>query len=192
MYKDDEDRIEMVVGSESDFHEDTDPLFQESTSISTATTSSTSFVLEPTRSWLSSNNFYSSCVSALYIPAAFGLWSWPVLLNLLLGSGASASSILFSHYVAFNLTLILGGISMYLLIKDHPRGVGPVFLTLFALPLVMFNPTINLMQDKGTITSTKEMNILLNIVTWIGVLEMTFASGWNSSIDRKVAKRCSR
>jgi|TARA_B110000211_G_C13726396_1_gene398316 hypothetical protein len=81
---------------------------------------------------------------------------------------------------------------MYLLIKDHPRGVGPVFLTLFALPLVMFNPTINLMQDKGTITSTKEMNILLNIVTWIGVLEMTFASGWNSSIDRKVAKRCSR
>ena len=102
---------------------------------------------------------------------------------------------MFSHYVAFYLTLLLGGLSMYLLIKDHPRGYGPIFLTMFALPLVMINPTINLMQDNGTIASNTELNTLLNVVTWIGVLEMTFASGWNSSMDQKVAnkiKTCAR
>ena len=113
-----------------------------------------------------------------------------MLLNLILGSGASASSILMSHYVAFYLTLIMGGVSMYLLIKDHPRGVGPVVLTFFSLPLVMSNPTINLMQDNGTIKSNSDLNMLLNVVTWIGVLEMTFASGWNASLDEKIVKRC--
>ena len=84
---------------------------------------------------------------------------------------------------------------MYLLIKDHPRGVGPVVLTFFSLPLVMSNPTINLMQDNGTIKSNSDLNMLLNVVTWIGVLEMTFASGWNASLDEKIVKRgkkCSR
>ena len=140
----------------------------------------------------SSNTFYSTCISTLYIPAAFGLWSWPVLLNVVLGSGASASSILFSHYVAFYLTLVMAGLSLYLLIRDHPRGSGPIFLTAFALPLVMANPTINLMLDKGTIASDPTLNTLLNMVTWIGVLEMTFASGWNSSFDEWVVKKCSK
>jgi|TARA_B110000090_G_scaffold196045_1_gene232658 hypothetical protein len=115
-----------------------------------------------------------------------------VLLNVVLGSGASASSILFSHYVAFYLTLVMAGLSLYLLIRDHPRGAGPIFLTAFALPLVMANPTINLMLDKGTIASDPTLNTLLNMVTWIGVLEMTFASGWNSSFDEWVVKKCSK
>ena len=172
------------IASQEDF-EDTDTLIDSLPQPNTTT------------SWFnfSSSTTYSSIVSALYIPAAFGIWSWPVLLNLLIGSGASASSIMFSHYVAFYLTLLLGGLSMYLLIKDHPRGIGPIFLTMFALPLVMINPTINLMQDNGTIASNTELNTLLNVVTWIGVLEMTFASGWNSSMDQKVAnkiKTCAR
>lgn len=76
--------------------------------------------------------------------------------------------------------------------KDHPRGFGPIFLTAFAFPLVMLNPTINLMMDKGTIASGPTLNTMLNAVTWIGVLEMTFASGWNSSLDRTCARKCAK
>ncbi len=113
-----------------------------------------------------------------------------MLLNLVVGSSASASSVLLSHQVAFWVTVALGLLNVALLYKDRPRGPGPLLLTLFAVPLVMLNPTVNLMQDRGSATSSTELNNLLNIVTWIGVIEMTVAAFWNGSLDRKVRRRC--
>lgn len=115
-----------------------------------------------------------------------------MLLNVIMGSSASASSVLFSHWVAFWLTILLGGLNIYMVVKDHPRGIGPVLLTLFATPLIMLNPLVNLMMDKNIIAdSSVAMSRLLNFITWVGVIEMTFATAWNSSLDHKVAKRCS-
>lgn len=90
------------------------------------------------------------------------------------------------------MTIILTGLSIVFLVFDHPRGSGPIFLTVFAWPLVMANPTVNLMLDKGTIKNDPALSTLLNVVTWIGVLEMTFASGWNSSLDEKIVKKCKK
>jgi hypothetical protein len=114
-----------------------------------------------------------------------------VLLNVLVGSTASSASVLLSHWFAFWITILLSGLNIYLVWKDHPRGVGPLLLTLFATPLIMLNPAINLMMDKKIIVdSTLAMSRLLNFVTWVGVIEMTFAAAWNSSLDRKVGRRC--
>ena len=109
-----------------------------------------------------------------------------------MGSSASASSILFSHWVAFWLTILLSVVNIYMLVKDHPRGIGPVLLTLFATPLIMLNPLVNLMMDEKIIVDSSAVTShLLNFVTWVGVFEMTFATAWNSSLDRRLARRCS-
>ena len=114
-----------------------------------------------------------------------------MLLNVLMGSTASASSVLLSHWLAFWVTILLSGLNIYLVWKDRPRGVGPLLLTLFSTPLIMLNPSVNLMMDKKIIVdSTLAMSRLLNFVTWVGVIEMTMAAGWNSSLDRKLGRRC--
>lgn len=114
-----------------------------------------------------------------------------MLLNVLVGSTASSASVLLSHWFAFWVTILASGLNIYLVWKDHPRGVGPVLLTLFATPLIMLNPAINLMMDKKIIVdSTLATSRLLNFVTWVGVIEMTFAAAWNSSLDRKLGRRC--
>lgn len=91
-----------------------------------------------------------------------------------------------SHWLALVLTALLVVASLMMLWRHQPRGAGPLLLTLFAAPLVLLNPIINLAFDLKSIDESKAMSAMLNVVTWLGVIQMTAGSFWNSSMDKRV------
>lgn len=59
-----------------------------------------------------------------------------------------------------------------------------MMLAVFGTPLVLMNPVVNLMQDHGTVKGDNlALNRMLNTITWLGVIQVTAASLWNSNVD---------
>jgi hypothetical protein len=82
------------------------------------------------------------------------------------------------------LTIVLQVASLGFLLRHQPRGGGPMMLAVFGTPLVLMNPVVNLMQDHGTVKGDNlALNRMLNTITWLGVIQVTAASLWNSNVD---------
>ena len=154
-------------------------------------------------------------------------------MSVALGASASASAVVLSHKVALVLTIVMLAFSTgsFAYNAQQRRGYGPLLLCLFAAPLLLSNPVINLLevrrpprapprpcarctracclllpahltrrhpdlalfghQDFDMIQSFDPMNVFMNIITWIGVLQIMVASIWNASFDHKLANWCS-
>jgi len=114
-------------------------------------------------------------------------------MSVALGASASASAVVLSHKVALVLTIVMLAFSTgsFAYNAQQRRGYGPLLLCLFAAPLLLSNPVINLLEDFDMIQSFDPMNVFMNIITWIGVLQIMVASIWNASFDRKFANWCS-
>ncbi|ETV78832.1 hypothetical protein H257_07660 [Aphanomyces astaci] len=66
------------------------------------------------------------------------------------------------------------------------RGYGPFMLCLFAFPLVMIQPTLQVLQSLRYYNSYAPMTMLINVISWLGLLQMSTASMWNASLDQTV------
>eukprot|EP00937_MAST-01D_sp_MAST-1D-sp2_P002901 g2901.t1 len=111
-------------------------------------------------------------------------------MGVLLGASASASAVALSHKVALVLTLVMlvaSGAS-FAHGAAQRRGYGPLVLCVFASPLLLANPIVNLLEDFEFIDNFEPLNVLLNVITWVGVLEIMTASVWNASLDRRMAR----
>ncbi|KAF0697912.1 Aste57867_11444 [Aphanomyces stellatus] len=72
--------------------------------------------------------------------------------------------------------------SMYLGAAKR-RGYGPFMLCLFAFPLVMMQPVLQVMQSLHYFNSYGPMTKLINAISWLGVAQMSTASLWNAGAD---------
>lgn len=62
------------------------------------------------------------------------------------------------------------------------RELGPLLLIIFAAPLVLLNPVMNLAFDYQKVTETHALAVLVNILTWFGTIQMMTGSLWHSNI----------
>ena len=69
---------------------------------------------------------------------------------------------------------------------ERRRGYGPFILCLFAFPLVLTLPIMNVLKSLNYVQSFAPLSTLVNVISWIGVIQMTTASSWNASLDEKL------
>ena len=69
-------------------------------------------------------------------------------MSVALGASASASAVVLSHKVALVLTLVMLVLSAgsFAHNAQQRRGYGPLLLCVFAAPLLLSNPVINLLE----------------------------------------------
>jgi hypothetical protein len=69
-------------------------------------------------------------------------------MSVALGASASASAVVLSHKVALVLTIVMLAFSTgsFAYNAQQRRGYGPLLLCLFAAPLLLSNPVINLLE----------------------------------------------
>ena len=115
-------------------------------------------------------------------------------MGVLLGASASASAVALSHKVALVLTLVMLVLSAWSFAHNacERRGYGPLVLCVFAAPLLLSNPVVNLLEDYDIIDDFGPMNTLVNVVTWVGVLEVMVAAAWNASVDLRLLRWVNR
>ena len=115
-------------------------------------------------------------------------------MGVMLGASASASAVAASHQVALVMTIVMLVLSAYTFAHNarDRRGYGPLVLCLFASPLLLANPIVNLLEDYEYIDNFGPMNTFLNVITWVGVVEILVASIWNASLDLRLARWAGR
>ena len=113
-----------------------------------------------------------------------------MLLNVALGVSASSEAVLLSHWAAFIVTIVLQTVSVGYLYRKESQG--PLYLQVFASPLILANPVVNLLLDNKAFQDSRELSLLLNAVTVLGTAEMVFASLWDTGWLRYFRGRCAR
>ena len=86
-------------------------------------------------------------------------------MGVMLGASASASAVAASHQVALVMTIVMLVLSAYTFAHNarDRRGYGPLVLCLFASPLLLANPIVNLLEDYEYIDNFGPMNTFLNV-----------------------------
>ncbi|CAK4609794.1 unnamed protein product [Aphanomyces euteiches] len=130
-------------------------------------------------------SIYSSFVTAmLYVPSVFAC----------VGTTASSSTLLLSKKLAVIITLLLVSYTARSMYQGatRRRGYGPFILCLFAFPLVMMQPILQVMLSLRYYNSYEPMTRLINVISWLGLIQMSTASMWNASLDVYVLDWLSR
>jgi len=132
----------------------------------------------------------SAVMACFYIPAGFCFWSWPAMLNVVLGLAASASAINTAHWIGLVITSILLVLTLLALFfatrRRRQRNWGPFCLCLFAAPLVISNPIMNIIFDNDPSLDNATFDRYLNMMTWLGTCQMIAATIWNAGYHRKL------
>ncbi|KDO19009.1 hypothetical protein SPRG_15758 [Saprolegnia parasitica CBS 223.65] len=63
------------------------------------------------------------------------------------------------------------------------RGYGPFLMCVFAFPLVLSQPVLQVLQSLRYYNAYAPMTKFINFISWIGLFQMSTASMWNASID---------
>lgn len=117
-----------------------------------------------------------------------------MLLSVVLGTTASASAVLFAHYISFGVTIALIILNTWMLYKspmvETGKQFGPLLLCIFSSPLLLCNPIVNLLEDRDRVEGTHALHTTINFFTWVGVLQMTVATSWNSGLHKMIYSRC--
>ncbi|ETV93151.1 hypothetical protein H310_12760 [Aphanomyces invadans] len=98
------------------------------------------------------------------------------------------SSFVTALKLAVLITMLLVGytIRSMFLGATKRRGYGPFMLCLFAFPLVMVQPVLQVLQSLHYYNSYAPMTKLINVISWMGLIQMSTASMWNASLDQSV------
>jgi len=138
----------------------------------------------------------TAAITCLYIPAGFCLWSWPSLLNVALGlATASAGAINTAHWIGLVITtvlLVLTLLTLFYNARTRSKNWGPFMLCLFATPLLMANPILNILFDRDPLKDSPTLDTVVNVNTWLGTFQMITATVWNAGYHRRVIDWCNR
>lgn len=108
----------------------------------------------------------------------------------MLGMATSASAVVSAHWFSLGLTFVLLLVTIAMLWVQK-RELGPFLLVLFAAPLVILNPIMNLAFDYKYITETRALVVLVNALTWLGTIQLMTGTLWHSQVDvRGLVARC--
>ena len=117
-----------------------------------------------------------------------------MLLSIVLGTTASASAVLFAHVASFAVTALLIVVNTVMLCRSplfqRHHQYGPLYLCLFSSPLLMCNPIVNVLEDEDKVSGTLALHSVVYFFTWVGVLQMTIATSWNSGLHKRIYRYC--
>lgn len=92
------------------------------------------------------------------------------------GFAASSSAVFASHVIGVILSSISLSVSLWNLHRTRGHGPGPLLLALFATPLLLANSVVNLLEDVGRIPNNYHLNLLLNVITVWGIVQLLAAT----------------
>jgi len=103
----------------------------------------------------------------------------------------SATAVINAHWFSLVATTVLLLITIVMLWKQK-REAGPFLLVIFAAPLVMINPVMNLGFDYQRVTETRTLVVLVNLLTWLGTIQLMTGTLWHSGITMPacISARC--
>jgi len=133
--------------------------------------------------------FVASIICALLHLPALALEScWPSFL----GIGGGSRVMVLSHWVAFGATFLLLGVTLMSLVvgADKRRGKTPFLVGFFGSWLVILNPIYFLLADHLYIQAPAAQDMIVLLLTIVGVVVLVIAASWNASVDRVIAAWC--
>jgi hypothetical protein len=99
-----------------------------------------------------------------------------VFLALFTGTAAGSSTVVFSHWLALIITLPLAVYSSWAVVRQRgiasAEGVAAVVGSL----LICLNPVYNLLLDSKAVPELRVVTVLVNVLTWVGIVVSTAAT----------------
>lgn len=108
---------------------------------------------------------------------------------------------MFSHWLALVITLPLATFSSWSVLRVRGWRAPESAAALVGSLLICFNPTYNLMLDNAVLREVRVVTVMVNVLTWVGIIVSTmatvvssrlhlFASAWLTG--KKEAPVCER
>lgn len=126
----------------------------------------------------------------LYLPALALESCWPSFLGQIFSFSPHQSVMFYSHWIAFGATVsLLAATLVFLNVgADLRRGQYPFVVGLAGSWLVILNPVYFLLADHRYLNSSHPQDVIVLLLTIVGVMLLICAASWNASVDKLLKK----
>jgi hypothetical protein len=96
--------------------------------------------------------------------------------------------VIFSHYVSLFITVPLAAFSVYMVWRSRGPLAVETLVSLVGSTFIVLNPVYNLMEDLSVVEHNDLVFLVINILTWVGIIMSTMASIVSSRLHLQVSR----
>ncbi len=99
-----------------------------------------------------------------------------MFLALFTGTAAGSSTVVFSHWLALVITLPLAVYSSWAVVRARGCVSAESLVAVVGSLLICLNPVYNLLLDNKALPEQRWVTVLVNVLTWVGIVVSTVAT----------------